>query len=65
MVDIEAGREAYGKQETSDVSRIRTEDNPANALSKSTPCPALEGLLDTTEFGITVQQWVVHSLLRH
>lgn len=33
MIDIEAAREAYGRQEISDVGWIRSEDNPADGLT--------------------------------
>lgn len=37
MIDIEAAREAYCKQEISDIGWIRYEDNPADGLTKPAP----------------------------
>lgn len=64
MIDIEAGREAYGKQEISDIGWIRTDDNPADGLTKSVLCPSLERLLDTGFLDVPVQQWVVRTPLK-
>lgn len=64
MIDIEAARKAHSKQEISDVGWIRSEDNPAHGLTKPTPCPALEKLLDTGRADRPVQQWVVRTPLR-
>lgn len=55
MIDIQAAREAYGKQEISDVGWIRSEDNPADGLTKPAPCEALERLLDTGMGNVPVQ----------
>ena len=41
MIDIQAARNAYAKQEIGDVGWIRTEENQADGLTKSKPCSAL------------------------
>jgi Reverse transcriptase (RNA-dependent DNA polymerase) len=42
MIDITAVREAYFKQEISDVGFVRTKNNPADAFTKVGKCDALE-----------------------
>lgn len=65
MIDIREAREAYGKQEISDVGWIRSEDNPADGLTKPAPCAALERLMDMGSLDTPVQQWVVRTPLRN
>lgn len=65
MIDFEAARQSYGTQEISDVGWIRSEDNPADGLTKPAPCKALEQLLDTGFVDVPVHQWVVRTPLRN
>lgn len=65
MIDIQAARESYGKQEISDIGWIRSEDNPADGLTKPTPCRALEHLLHTGSLDVNIQQWVLRTQLKH
>ena len=46
MIDISAVREAYGKQEISDVGFVTTKNNPADAFTKITYCEALQSIID-------------------
>lgn len=47
MIYIMAEREAYNASEISDVGWIKSEDNPADSLSKEKRCSLHERLLDT------------------
>lgn len=64
MIDLEAARQSYGTQKISDVGWIRSEDNPADGLTKPAPCKALEKLLETGRVDDPVQQWIVSTPLR-
>lgn len=64
MIDIEAARQAYGKQEISDIGWIRSEDNPADGLTKPAQGASLEKILDSGTIDVPVQQWVVRTPLR-
>lgn len=41
MIDIRAAREAYQREEISDIAWIRGDQNPADGLTKKSPCSAL------------------------
>ncbi len=47
MIDIKGVREAYEAEEISNVGWVRSEDNPADGLTKRGRCGALEKFLDT------------------
>ena len=63
MIDVEAAREAYGRQDISDVGWIRSQDNPADGLTKRGRCEPLERFLDTGYLNVPVQQWIIRSPL--
>ena len=61
MVDIRAIREAYEHMEISDVAWIRSENNPADALTKVKENHILNGILDNGRIAHAVEQWVIRS----
>jgi hypothetical protein len=58
MIDIMALRQMYERREMFDIRWINGHDNPADAMTKSTPNKALETLLDTNTLQIHVEGWV-------
>ncbi len=59
MIDIQIVRDAYSREEISDVGFIRSDQNPADALTKLSPCRALEDYLTTGRLHIIVDQWII------
>jgi hypothetical protein len=58
MIDIMALRQMYEKRELIDVRWIEGKDNPADAMTKTTPNTALKRFLDTNEVDVKVDGWV-------
>lgn len=59
MIDLQATREAYGNKEIADIGWVRSEDNPADALTKRGTCLAMNRLLDEGRVDLEVLQWVI------
>ena len=47
MIDIMALRQSYERREITEIRWINGKDNPADAMTKSTPNKALEELIDS------------------
>ncbi|KIM99826.1 hypothetical protein OIDMADRAFT_66146, partial [Oidiodendron maius Zn] len=47
MVDLMCLRQSYERREITEVRWIDGNNNPADAMTKSKPCPALRDLIDT------------------
>ncbi|KAI0997433.1 hypothetical protein K3495_g10752 [Podosphaera aphanis] len=62
MIDIMALRQAYEQHEVCDIRRIDGSDNPADAMTKSSPNRALETLINDNKLKMRVQGWVKRSL---
>src|SRR5438552_2854002 len=58
MIDIMAIRQSYERRELQEIRWINGQDNPADAMTKSTPNKALEKFLDTNQLTIRVEGWV-------
>lgn len=56
MIDIQATREAYGNKEIVDIGWVRSEDNPADALTKRGTCLAMNRLIDGGRVDLEVLQ---------
>ena len=41
-----------------EVKWIRSEDNPADAMTKAKPCQALRTLIDINKLNLRVTEWV-------
>lgn len=61
LIDIAVVKEAYQKQEISQVGHVFSDQNPADALTKIGNCPALNSILETGQLHLEVNQWVVRS----
>jgi hypothetical protein len=58
MIDIMALCQSYERQEIAEIRWINGKDNPANAMTKSTPNKALESFLDSNQLTVRVEGWV-------
>jgi len=58
IIDIMALRQSYERREITEIRWIDGKDNPADAMTKSTPNKALEKLIDTNQLGVRVEGWV-------
>lgn len=58
MIDITSVRNAFNAHEISNVGLVRSENNPADAFTKVTKCPALEMILEANHCNFPVEQWV-------
>lgn len=61
MIDVAAAREAYKRNEISNVGLVKSEHNVADGLTKPGPCAALEAVLRTGRDTNPVQQWIIRS----
>ena len=61
MIDIKDVRESYESQKISNVGFVRSEDNPADAFTKSKHCDALESILRTGAIDLHVDEWIVRQ----
>ncbi|KAE8549025.1 hypothetical protein EYB25_007540 [Talaromyces marneffei] len=52
MIDLMCLRQSYERQEIAEVKWINGDSNPADAMTKSKPCRALEALIDTNKLRI-------------
>ena len=48
MVDLMCLRQTYELREIAEIKWINGHSNPADAMTKPKPCPALRELIDTT-----------------
>ncbi|OSX76619.1 hypothetical protein BU14_0183s0011 [Porphyra umbilicalis] len=63
LVDIAAARQAYNRQDLSNVGLVASENNIADALRKARGCGALDALLRTGVDRTPVVQWVIRPTL--
>ena len=63
LIDIAAARQAYNRQDMSNVGLIASDNNIADALSKVRGCGALDALLRTGVDRTPVVQWVIRPTL--
>ncbi|EED20822.1 hypothetical protein TSTA_040160 [Talaromyces stipitatus ATCC 10500] len=64
MIDLMCLRQSYERQEITEVRWINGNSNPADAITKSKPCRALQELIDTNKLRIDVNGWVERSLMK-
>ncbi|EEA29093.1 hypothetical protein PMAA_038740 [Talaromyces marneffei ATCC 18224] len=62
MIDLMCLRQSYERQEITEVRWIDGNSNPADAMTKSKPCHALQELIDTNKLRINVDGWVERSV---
>jgi hypothetical protein len=58
MIDVMCLRQAYERRLITEVKWIDGEANPADAMTKGKPCPALTQLVDTNRIDIEAIGWV-------
>jgi len=58
MVDLMCLRQSYERREITEIKWISGGTNPADAMTKSKPCPALKHLVDTNKLDLQVTEWV-------
>ena len=58
MIDIMSLRQSYEQREITEVRWIDGKDNPADSMTKSTPCTALKTLVNTNQLKVKVDGWV-------
>lgn len=58
MIDIAGVKQAYKTREIHTIGFIRTQYNPADALTKVRPCGALDDVLQSGRLSHPVAQWV-------
>ncbi len=63
MIDVMAIRESYERRELSEIRWISGNDNPADAMMKSSPTKSLGNLVNTNELKVRVQGWVERVVL--
>jgi hypothetical protein len=51
-------RQSYEHREITEVRWINGKDNPADAMTKSTPNRALEMFIDSNQLSVRVEGWV-------
>jgi hypothetical protein len=55
MIDIIALRQSYKRREITEIRWIDRKDNPADAMTKSTPNKALKKFINTNQLGVQVE----------
>ena len=58
MIDIMSLRQSYEQREITEVRWIDGKDNPADSMTKNTPCTALKTLVNTNQLKVKVDGWV-------
>ena len=58
MVNLIYLHQAYKRHEITEVKWIKSEDNPADAITKAKPCQALKTLINTNKLNLRVTEWV-------
>jgi hypothetical protein len=58
MIDIMSIRQSYERREISEVVWIAGNKNPANAMTKTTHCNALQRLINTNKLDLQANAWV-------
>jgi hypothetical protein len=58
MIDLMCLRQSYERHKIAEVRWINGNSNPADAMTKSKPCHALEELINTNELRIDPETWV-------
>jgi hypothetical protein len=61
MIDLMCLRQAFERKEINQVQWIEGSSNPADAMTKSKPCLALQKLIDTNKLELQVEAWTEHT----
>ncbi|SLM35436.1 hypothetical protein PMAA_015440 [Lasallia pustulata] len=58
MVDLMCLRQSYERREITEIIWIKGPTNPADAMTKEKPCPALRRIIDSNKIEVDVDGWV-------
>jgi hypothetical protein len=58
IIDVMCLRQAYERRQITDIKWIDGDANPADAITKGKPCPALTRLIDTNQIDLHAIGWV-------
>jgi hypothetical protein len=58
MIDVMGLRQAYERRLITDIKWVDGKSNPADAMTKSKPCEALQRLIDTNRIDLNTIGWV-------
>ena len=58
MVDLMCLRQSYERREITEIIWIKGPTNPADAMTKDKPCPALQRIIDSNKIEVDVDGWV-------
>ena len=58
MIDILSIRQSYERREIAEILWIAGDSNPADSMTKSKPCEALQQMIDSNKLDLRVQKWV-------
>ena len=58
MVDLICLHQVYKQHKIIEVKWIRSEDNPADIITKAKLCQALKTLINTNKLNLKVIEWV-------
>jgi hypothetical protein len=58
MIDLMCLRQSYERREITEIVWIKGDKNPADAMTKLTPCGALRDLVATNKVDLVVDGWV-------
>jgi hypothetical protein len=63
MIDLMCLRQSYERQEITEVKWIDGDSNPADAMTKSKPCRALQELIETNKLRLNINGWVERTAI--
>ena len=58
MIDLMCLRQSYERRKITEIKWIDGKSNPADAMTKASPCGALTKLIDTNTIEISTNGWV-------
>lgn len=61
QIDLSSVREGYKSQEISDIAFIRSQFNPADALTKITNNNILQNIIQLNYINHPIEQWIVRT----
>ena len=61
IIDIKVVRDSFQRNELRNIGFIRTENNPADTLTKVKRCPVLDQILTYSTLPRPIEQWIDNS----
>ena len=62
MIDLSAVRDAYNEHEISNIGFLKSQNNPADGLTKTKHGNALDHLLKTGKADFFIYQWAIRKM---